>query len=130
MLGLILDVFQLFISSLYVRLCKVDNVVSEYTGLDYSYAASLGDHGGAERVLKFESKQVAHRSHYYRKWLGTKVRYTYEVRLKEYIGKNIVHVEDRVFPQLCWKFMNRSMYPHLCAINAHMDLYRHWDRAQ
>ncbi len=130
MLGLLLDIFQLFISSLYVRSCKIDHVISEYTGREYAYTAVLGEHEGEQRILYFESRQVSHRLNYSRKWLRSKVKYTYEVKLKEYVGKSIIHVEQRVFPQLCAEFMNKSMFPHLCAINAHMDLYRHWDRAQ
>lgn len=130
MLGLLLDIFQLIISSIYVRLCKIDHVTSEYTGHRYSHSATAGKVNGMDRVLHFESKQISHCYHYSSRIKRNRVKYTYEVILTEYVGNNVIHVEERTFPQISAWFMNRSVYPHLCAINAHMDLYRHWNRAQ
>lgn len=130
MLGLIPDILQLLVSSIYVRWCKVDNVVSEYTGSEYAYSEILGELDGNPHILRFECKQISHRSNYSSRMWRSKVDYTYEVTLSEYVGKSVVYVEERTFPQLCAKFMNRSIAPHMSAINAHIDLCRHWDRAQ
>lgn len=130
MLGLLLDMLQLLVSSIYVSSCRVENVESEYTGREYAYSEAFGGLSDLQRVLHFECRQVSHRSNYSNRLWRSKVDYTYEVKLSDYVGKTIMHVEERTFPQLCPRFMNRTIYPHICAINAHIDLYRHWDRAQ
>lgn len=130
MLGLLLDIFQLILSSIYVRLCRIDHVTSEYTGRGYTYSEIVGKLDGVDRIMRFETRQISHQLNYRSRLKRSKIRYTYEVTLTEHVGERIIHTEVKTFPQISAWFMNHTVYPHLCAINAHMDLYRHWNRAQ
>lgn len=123
---LLLSIFQLILTSIYVSHRK--DTVIEYSedGSVYNYTARMGEHLGEQRTLNFFSKRIKHTVKYGRWLMPNRVVYTYHVDLLEYHGENIVRKDFKVFPQLCGAILNNTPYPHLCAINAYIDTYQYW----
>ena len=119
---LLAGIIQLIVTALYISHRK--DVSCEYgeDGSVHSYTA----HMGAQRTLSFYSKRIKHTVKYDRFFLPNRVVFTYHVDLLEYHGEKLVRKESKVFPQLSGRLLNRTTYPHLCAINAYIDTYQYW----
>lgn len=128
MFSLIGEILRLLVTAIYVKFRKTKSAKVYYTGYDYSYTVKMNDYKDQPRFLLFESRQVKTKMTYVNK-MFPKSAFTYEVQLSEYIAGNLFYREKRTFPQLCVTLLNGTIYPHLCAINAHIDSFEYWDRA-
>lgn len=128
MWSLIGEMLRLLVTAIYVKFRKTKSARVYYTGCDYSYTVKMKDYNEESRVLLFESRQVKTKMTYTNN-LFPKSAFTYEVQLSEYIAGDLFYREKRTFPQLCVTLLNGTIYPHLCAINAHIDSFEYWDRA-
>ncbi len=123
---LLLGIIRLVLTAIYVSYRKNTTAEVFETGSTYQHTATLGEHFGEVRTVLFVSKQIKHILHYDNRMIPKRIAYTYHVDLVEYRGANVVHREYGTFPQLCSTLLNNTPYPHLCAINAYIDTYKHW----
>lgn len=116
--------FQKVLSRLYLKVRGNTTTLSEPTGSNYTYTHVYHSQESGERigVIRLRSYQFSHLIRYANWFIPNRMLFTYEVRvIMEPEGGEIKTLPAFHFPQLCAKWLSRTKYPHICAINASLD---------
>lgn len=108
--GFIIFVYMLLFGDPMVTSVRTDNTLELNTSMEKD-----------SFKLKIVCTQVKHLVKYTKYFKLNLNCYTYTVDMDGYINDVIVFNSTGTYPQLCSPLLNKTKYPHICAINAHLN---------
>lgn len=108
--GFIIFVYMLLFGDPMVTSARTDNTLELNTSMEKD-----------SFKLKIVCTQVKHLVKYTKYFKLNLNCYTYTVDMDGYINDVIVFNSTGTYPQLCSPLLNKTKYPHICAINAHLN---------
>lgn len=102
--------------------CSVRTTV---TALEYKYRHTLTPATGIVRSVIFRCKQHRHYVRYSHWFIPNRVYYTYGVEMINIDDTDFSDYHIAHYPHIGFWFLARTIYPHRCAVNAHIDALNH-----
>lgn len=110
-----------FITVVLVNLRGRTTVSTETTEHVYRCHLDLASRTSTFRTVYVVCHEYRHTTYYERWYLPTKVTYTYAVEMIRVNGVRYVDTHIGHYPQLCNRWIPNALFPHRCAVNAHVD---------
>lgn len=98
--------------------CTVKTTV---TNLEYKYRHTFSTVNGRVRSIIFRCRQHRHYVKYTHWFIPNRVYFTYGVEMINVDGEDFNDYHVAHYPHIGFWFLARTIYPHRCAVNAHID---------